>query len=305
MEIVKFHKDHSKSLFLYWNRLGRNVPFFFRVSTEKWLECLLNDRLEGVEKFRSQEIYMAIEDERVIGFIQYVQPAFSWDQNGKKIKDPQIGIIRHFYFDEGCLDAAHCLYAKSQAFMKQFPTQHAFFHIFGMSCNAHHGKLHQGLVHIERFILEKGYQVEHENLYFTLTFTNSEIYPHNNLRLVPKSANKPGVQEFVIQLQENNIGGIHIRYMTTFTGGKTADVVYLSWIGIDKTFQKQGWGTLALKLLIANFQKYGYHQIHTDTASTNTAAQHFYVSLGFTNRGRTRSYIKNNLEKIGPACSQK
>ena len=292
MEIVKFREEYTKPLFTYWNRLGENIPYFFSVTAERWLECMIDDRLDESKKFRSQEIYLAFDEDQVIGFIQYGQPAFSWDEYGKKYENPQIGVIRHFYFDEGQIQAANRLYAKSSPFMDQYAIQHAFYHILGMSCNAHHGKLHQQFAHIERFLLEIGYRVEHENIYYTFEVGKGVVAQRNDLFLVPKPANKPDQQEYDIFLHDKYIGGIHIRFLDALTGAETTDVVYLSWIGIDIAFRGQGWGTQAIKLLVANLRKSGYHLLHTDTASTNTNAQYFYERIGFLHQGKTRSYIK-------------
>ena len=47
-----------------------------------------------------------------------------------------------------------------------------------------------------------------------------------------------------------------------------------------------------MKLLIADLQSEGCHQLHLDTASINEGAQQFYEHYGFENRGRTRSFVK-------------
>ena len=44
---------------------------------------------------------------------------------------------------------------------------YAFFHYFGMSCYARHGKLPERLAHIHALLLERGFSVEQENVFYS------------------------------------------------------------------------------------------------------------------------------------------
>jgi ribosomal protein S18 acetylase RimI-like enzyme len=292
MEVIKYQEDYFEPLFSYWKILGEKIPYFFSVSPGKWRECLLEDKLGNEKLFLYQEIFVAKEKDQILGFIQFGQPAFTWDKDGQIIHNPHMGVIRHFYFDEGRLDVVNLIFASSNSYMKQFPSQHAFFHIFGMSCNAHHGKLHQSLAHVHNFLLEKGYQIEHENVFYTLELNGGVPLAQDRLRLVSRPTIDSGNQLIEICLQKDPIGTIKIDSLEEVTGGSTKDIVYMSLIEINKPFRRQGWGTRAMQLLTANLRDKNYHQIHLDTASTNYAAQQFYERFGFQNRGITRSYIK-------------
>jgi ribosomal protein S18 acetylase RimI-like enzyme len=292
MEVVKYQEGYFEPLFLFWKRLAEKVPYFFSVSPEKWRECLLEDQLGKEKMFLFQEILIAIENGQIVGFSQFGQPAFAWDTNGQKYNSPQIGVLRHFYFDEGRSDAANLLYADSEIYLNQFLNQHAFYHIFGMSCNAHHGKLHQSLAHIDRFLCDRGYQAEHENVYYTLELNEGEPIPGQELQLVPAASLEPGIQEYEIFLLNHPIGTIQVRYLDRLTGGYTTDIAYLVWIEVTSTLRLQGRGTKSMQLLISYLRSQNYHYLHLDTAGTNQAAQRFYERLGFQNRGKTRSYLK-------------
>jgi ribosomal protein S18 acetylase RimI-like enzyme len=176
--------------------------------------------------------------------------------------------------------------------MKQFSPQHAFYHIFGLSCNAYHGKLHESLGHVDRYLIEKGYQGEHENQYYTIDLQEDRVTNQNELHLVPNPASQPDLGEYKIYLCDSPIGIIQIRFMEWLTGGATEDIVYMTWIEINEGDRRQGWGSKALGLLIAALYRKGYLQLHVDTASTNEIAQRFYERCGFKNLGRTRSFIK-------------
>jgi ribosomal protein S18 acetylase RimI-like enzyme len=295
MEAVRYQEDYFEPLFSYWKKLSERIPYFFSVSPQRWCECLLEDKLGSERIFRFQEIFLAIDKGEVVGFVQYGQPAFAWDENGQLYNNPRIGVIRHLYFEEGRLEAARLLFACSENYMKQFSGQHAFYHIFGMSCNAHHGKLHQSLEHVDRFLCANGYQVEHENVYYTLELEAGDPFGRHGLQLAPKPVMEPGVQNYEICLQNQIIGTIQIRFLDQLTGGATTDIACLTWFGLKKEFQGQGWGTQAMQLLVQDLSK-NYRQLHLDTASTNRSAQQFYERFGFQNQGRTRCYLRSSSE---------
>lgn len=292
MEVREYQEKDFEPLFSYWKHLGEKIPYFFPVSPAKWRECLFEDKLNHEKMFSLQETFVAVEKDRIIGFIQYGQPAFAWDEKGQKYRNPQIGMIRHFYFDEGRFDAAAALLAKSEGYLSQFPNRHAFYHIFGMSCNARHGKLHQSLAHIDQFLREKGYWIEHENVYYSLEFNPDEPIHEQELQLVPTVSLEPDMQDYEICLLNHPIGTIQVRYLDRLTGGFTTDIAYLTWMEIISAFRGQGWGTRSMQLLISQLRSQKYHQLHLDTASTNQVAQGFYERFGFQNRGKTKSYLK-------------
>ena len=292
MEIIKLQEDHCLPLFLYWNRLAEKVPYFFPVSPEKWRACLLEDKLGDENMFLFQEIWIAVERGQIVGFCQYGRPAFAWDNQGQRYFNPQIGILRHFYFDEDRVDAADLLFRQSETYLSQFSHQHAFYHIFGMSCNAYHGKLYHSLDHVDRYLREHGYEVEHENVYYTLDLRESQPVSEPELELVPRDSREEDTQEYQICLAGHPIGIIQLRTLERLTGGITADIAYLTWIEIDGALRHQGWGTRSMKLLIAHLGSRSYGQLHLDTASANHIAQRFYEHLGFENRGKTTSHFK-------------
>jgi len=113
MKIIAYNDSFIDSLFIYWKKLGENIPYFFEVSKEKWRESLVEDELEEEKKFLLQEIFVAVEDQHIIGFIQFCQPTFDWDENGFKYRNPKIGLIRHFYFEAVRYDEA---ISKSQGY---------------------------------------------------------------------------------------------------------------------------------------------------------------------------------------------
>ena len=98
MEVIRVQEVHFEPLFQYWKKLAQKVPYFFPVSPAKWRACLLEEKLDDENMFLFQELIIAVEKGQIVGFCQYGQPAFAWDNEGQKYYNPQIGILRHFYF---------------------------------------------------------------------------------------------------------------------------------------------------------------------------------------------------------------
>ncbi len=291
LRIETYQPDHLPLLFAYWLKLGAGIPYFFPVSEDHWETCLLVDRLEGEVVFKHLETYLAFKGESLLGFVQLGQPSFSWNEQGVKYPDPSFGVIRHLYFEEGYPEAGRALLMKAEGFLDQFPRSYAFYHILGMSCNAYHGKLHASLAHVEALLLERSFQIEHENLYYVLELHNQR--PLKLLRIeFLATPNTGGKQRFEACLEGIPVGSAEIRYLAPLTGGCTSDVAYLTWIGIEGPWRGRGLGSEFLGALATCLQAQGFHFLHTDTASTNLTAQQFYVKLGFRNQGHTRSYWK-------------
>jgi hypothetical protein len=173
MEIQEYQDNNLDRLFEYWQKVGTDVPYFFPVTAQKWQTCLLEDELDGERIFKSLKTYYAEENGQVLGFVQYGQPNFAWDGSGQKVYDPNIGVIRHLYFDKERIDVGEALLKKANDHLVCFDQNHAFFHILGMSCNAHHGKLHNSQSHVDVLLRKSGFQIEHENPYYVLDMENA------------------------------------------------------------------------------------------------------------------------------------
>jgi hypothetical protein len=149
MRLQRYQGNHRDALLAYWETLGASIPYFFSVSPEKWQSCLLDDELNGEKLFGNLVTLLAAEKGQVLGFTQYGRPNFAWDASGKRYDNPGMGVVRHFYFEKTRPDVAEAMLARARACLGLFPQGYAFYHMFGMSCNAHHGKLHTSLGHID------------------------------------------------------------------------------------------------------------------------------------------------------------
>ncbi len=291
VNISAYQGSDQYALYAYWRAMGENIPYFFPISPERWGICLLEDKLDGELIFDRLETYVAKDKGQVVGFAQFGHPRFSWDAGGQKHADPPIGNIRHFTFDAGRYDVAEALYARAQNFLLHFSHRHAFYHIYGMSCNAHHGKLHLSLEHVDAFIRAQGFQVEHENVTYRLALDDAALPQDGDITLIPQQRDFYGPHTYTIFLHATPVGILKVRYMDLMNGEAAKDAVYLMLIAIDPGSRGNGCGTRALKVLCKLLRDKGYTHLFLDTAQTNAVAQRFYERFGFSHQGHSRSYI--------------
>jgi ribosomal protein S18 acetylase RimI-like enzyme len=296
MEIKPYRATNKIQLYEYWQALGADIPYFFPVPIETWAECLLQDRLEGELIFKILETHLAIESGQVLGFIQYGKPAFAWDTHGLKYPDPKIGVIRQLYFESDRVDAGEALLALALDALATFDSIHAFYHIMGMRCTVHHGKLHSSQSHVENLILANGFQVEHQNGYFVLDLSKNsssvEINPQINCRYGLHIQAGEGTQDFEARLDGNVVGTAVVSNLADLTDGGTQHLSYLTWLGVEDKYRGQGIGAVFLSRLGMLLASEGIRFLHTDTAAENFQAIRLYKKLGFEQKGSTSSFIR-------------
>jgi GNAT superfamily N-acetyltransferase len=282
MNICLFKDRHADILFDYWNRIGQDIPYFFYTDKEKWLRSLLDDKLENEKKFKHLETYIAVEDDKVVGFIQFGQPNFHFDSEGKKYYNPDIGVIRHLYYDEDKPEVGRELINKAEKYLKGFKDTYVFYHILGMSCNAHHGKLYNKMFYIEKLLNDHGFSIEHENIYYVLDIERVNVAKDNS----SVSIETDDGNNFRAILNNETVGYAEVRHLKDLAS--VDDTAYLVWIVVNK--RHCGIGSSFMNRLVEYLADKGYRYLHTDTAKSNIIAQKYYERKGFINMGLTRSY---------------
>lgn len=301
LTLEPFSEEHRSPLFAFWRTVGIEIPYFFPVSPERWQACLLADALDGERKFRHLETFLAFDAGRLVGFVQFGQPGFAWNERGERIMDPAIGVIRHLYFEREAPQAGRALLAQAERFLASFRRNHAFYHILGMSCNAHHGKLHESQAHVEALLLDNGFQVEQENVYYVLDIVDARLpaqrsswvsSPPVDIALeVKRTSDRTGVNRYEARLAGSPVGSAEVRFLDLGTSDLPS-FAYLSWIGLVEGQRGRGLGALILRTIVETLKGDGYRYLHTDTSSTNTTAQQFYEKFGFCHKGKTRGYVR-------------
>lgn len=290
MEIRQYTDQDINKLYKYWQQIGERVPYFFNVSRDKWHQALVEDKLDGQPLFKDIQTYLALENEQVVGFVQFGQPNFYWDDNGKKFYDPDVGVIRHLFYDKNNPEVGETLLNKAIIYLNNFKYKDAFFHIFGMSCNAHHGKLYNEHLYIEELLTKYGFKKDHENIYYTLDLDEVQGPAETDIEIRSEMMEDVQKEIFSLYHQDERIGSAEIRYLERLTGGLTQNTAYLTWIVMAELARGKGFGSKFINLLAQNLKEKGFKSLHADTADDNHFAQQFYNKNNFKEDGYSRSY---------------
>lgn len=261
------------------------APYFFQTDFESWKRSFTQDiDGEGRTLFQSLIVKAAFDGDALVGVVQYGHTAFGFDDRGEISSEVSYPVIRALFFDEGREDAGALLLQAAMAEFVGCDRVYAFFHYFGMSCFARHGKLFEGFPWIEALLLQNGFQVEHENVYYSCLLkeqTGSAV----TLRAQEVSAGNQ--QTFDFLLDGDQVGGCEVHYVDS------KGAAYLRWIYVNGELQSRGIGTQCMQVLKAFLQERGYTRLDTDTALNNAVAQRYYAKNGFTREGITRSYYRD------------
>lgn len=134
-----------KEIYEYMNKLS--FPYHYETDYDLWKQSYLRDvDGEGRSLFRNLTTIGAYQNDKIIGFIQYGRSAFGFDEKGEISEAASYAVIRNFYYDEENEEAGFQLLSEAMNRMKDahMGRVYAFFHYFGMSCYARHGKLFEG-----------------------------------------------------------------------------------------------------------------------------------------------------------------
>ena len=278
-------KDITDLSLVYDYQTRFPAPFFFQTDFESWKRSFLRDTDgEGRTLLRIFEAKGAYDGDILVGFIQYGHTAFGFDDQGEISSDVSYPVIRALYFDEGREDAGKLLLQAAMAEFGDYCRVYAFFHYFGMSCFARHGKLYERFPWIEALLWQNGFQIEHENVYYSATLTERT---DSAVSLRGQQWTAGNQQTFEFFLEGRQVGGCEVHYLDS------EGIVYLRWIYVNGELQSRGIGTQCMRALKAFLYEKGSVRLDTDTALNNVIAQRFYEKTGFTRAGITRSYYRD------------
>jgi RimJ/RimL family protein N-acetyltransferase len=268
---------------VYGFQLSENVPYFFDVDFESWKKSFTDDiDGEGRTLFSELSVKAVYDNDELIGFVQYGKTAFGFAENGDISSDISYPVIRNLYFKEGRADAGELLLKEAMENLGDNEMVYAFFHYFGMSCFARHGKLVEKQAHIDALLRENGFEVEHENVYYSSVLNGED---NSDVVITPQGMTKGGQQYIEFTLEGAQVGGCEVHYLDENT-------VYLRWIYVNGDITGKGIGTRCMKALKCFLYEKGIRRFDTDTAMNNLVAQHYYEKTAFTREGVTRSYFK-------------
>lgn len=268
---------------IYHYQLQFSSPYFFSVDYGTWEESFLRD-VDGEGRILFQELCVkgAYDDNKLIGFIQYGKTAFGFNDRGAISSDISHCIIRNLYFNENKADAGQMLLEEALNAFVSSDTVYAFFHYFGMSCFARHGKLFEQHTHIENLLKKNGFAIEHENVYYSSILNCDE---KSEVELNLHTLTKGNQQHIDFMLSGSQVGECELHFLDE----KTA---YLRWIYVNDALKGKGIGTQCMRAIKSWLYQSGKTRFDTDTAVMNIVARHYYEKNRFTREGITRSYYR-------------
>ncbi|MGN1135217.1 MAG: GNAT family N-acetyltransferase [Oscillospiraceae bacterium] len=272
---------------IYDHMAKMTFPYNYETDHKTWERSYLYDiDGDGRTLFSELETIGAYSDSKLIGFIQYGKTAFGFDGSGEISDAVFYPIIRNFYFPEEQMEVGNSLMNEAVNALSDVSADktYAFFHYFGMSCYARHGKLFEKFAYIHNLLLQNGFAIEHENVFYSSAL-DSEKNSAVELNWHGKTSGNQQYCDFI--LDKSTVGGCEMHFLED---NKTA---YLRWIFVNDNMRGKGIGSKCMDALKAYLLSIGITRFDTDTALTNTAAQHFYEKNGFINEGITRSYYRS------------
>ena len=257
------------------------TPYFFSVDFETWKKSFTDDiDGEGRVLFKELDVKAVYDEDVLLGFVQYGKTAFGFDENGEISNEISYPVIRNLYFKSDRADAGELLLKEAMKTLGAEEKIYAFFHYFGMTCFARHGKLFENHAHLDALLEDNGFEVEHENVYYSSVLSESE---NSEVVLTAGDLTKGSHQYIDFKIDGNQVGGCEVHYLSNTTA-------YLRWIYVNGDIVGKGIGTKCMAALKSFLFEKGVVRFDTDTAVDNKVAQHYYEKTGFVREGITRSY---------------
>ncbi len=266
---------------IYDFQLSFQAPYFYKVDFDTFKESFENDiDGEGRILFIELSVKAVYENDELLGFVQYGKTAFGFADNGEISAEISYPVIRNLYFKEGRDDAGSLLLSQAMSDFDKTQRVYAFFHYFGMTCFARHGKLFETNAHIENLLKENGFLIEHENVYYSSVLSCDES---NDVEITAGDLSKGNHQYIDFKIDGNQVGGCEVHYLDDTTA-------FLRWIYVNGDIVGKGIGTKCMNSLKSFLFEKGIRRFDTDTALDNLVAQRYYEKNDFTREGITKSY---------------
>lgn len=273
-----------REIYKYMKKLP--FPYNYDVSYDLWEKSYLYDMDgEGRILFHNLETLGAYEDGQLVGFIQYGRTALGFDETGEISDLISNLVIRNFYYEERYEKIGRELLNKAVNRLGDNPERiYAFFHYFGMSCYARHGKLFEDFEYIHSLLMQLGFNIEHENVFYSSKLNRKDLVD-TSVKCAWHDMTA-GYQKYCDFMSDKDVvGGCEIHFL------EKQKIAYLRWIFTNEDIRGKGIGSQCMSALKSELLKQGIIQLDTDTALSNQVAQHYYEKNGFVKEGLTRSYI--------------
>ena len=266
---------------IYDFQLSFGTPYFFDGDFEQWKNSFERDiDGEGRLLFKELNVKAVYDEDELKGFVQYGRTAFGFDENGEISDEVSYPVIRNLYYYKDSPEAGAVLLEEALKSLGSHTRVYAFFHYFGMTCFARHGKLFEAHTHIEALLKKNGFETEHENVYYSSVLKGTEV---SEAIITAGELTKGRHQYIDFKIDGSQVGGCEVHYLDDETA-------FLRWIYVNGDMVGKGIGTKCMNSLKSFLYENGIRRFDTDTALNNLAAQHYYEKNDFTREGITRSY---------------
>ncbi len=237
---------------IYDFQFSFKTPYFFDVSFDTWKKSFEEDiDGEGRELFKELFVKAVYDEDVLLGFVQYGKTAFGFDESGEISSDISYPVIRNLYFVKDRADAGELLLSEAMKNLGTDERVYAFFHYFGMTCFARHGKLYESHTHIDSLLKEQGFEIEHENVYYSSVLSESK---NSEVVLTAGGLTKGNQQYIDFTIDGNPVGGCEVHYLSDTTA-------YLRWIYVNGDIVGKGIGTKCMTALMSFLYEKRYHPI--------------------------------------------
>lgn len=293
MRQMKIDRENDKLVYDYMKAYEGVIPYMFPTTYEQFTKALWEDKLQGHPVLREQYVSIYMDDEdKVRGVVQYGLSGVHYTEKGERLVDPEIGNIRHLYYDVACQEVGASLLEEALGYFKDEGIEEvfAFDHVAGMSCYSRHGKLHESMNHVKKLLIEYGILVHHENVYYTWDLEQVEESTPGVLLLAEE-----GDERMMLTLvkEENQEEIIGYGEATDLSLWGTQQNVYLRYITIQEAYRGMGYSKAFLHAIGARYKASGCRYLHTDTSLYNGVAQALYEKLGMKRCGVTYDFNDN------------
>lgn len=144
---------------IYDYMVNLSFPYHYEVNFDTWEKSYLYD-IDGNGRILFSDLTTlgAYLEGKLIGFIQYGKTAIGFDNHGEISDTVSYPVIRNFYFSEAQRGAGTMLLNEAvKALSDTSDRIYGFFHYFGMSCYARHGKLFERFAAVHDLLIQNGF----------------------------------------------------------------------------------------------------------------------------------------------------
>ena len=273
------YKEITNYTELYAFHMNIKSPYISEVEYGDYLKSLFNDTDSyGHKLFKELHLIGAYSNEELIGFIQFGVTNIGFDDSGGISEKVNYSVIRNLYFEKR--EIGETLLKTALILLKN--EVYAFFHYFGMSCFSRHGKLSSNLQEIEDLLLMNGFVSNEINVYYSTELLEEE---DTNIDIKFTDINEQRIQKLIFEKDGEFVGEAEMHLVNE-------NKAYLRWIYVSDNFRHLGYGSKCMRELKSYLRSIGIKRLDTDTAEDNIIAQKYYERNGFTNLGKTKSYLK-------------